>query len=133
MKTGVQIQQAIYEYLKTKTSVTSLLSSSAEIKESQWQGTIFDYPAVRISVDVFPNVADNCPDRIECTIDTFSDEKSSLVAQQISGAIALVLHKIPFSQNSLNFSSVVVTKISRAVQTPESAWRSGVDFYAFVS
>lgn len=132
MKTSYEVRAAIIAYLKSQSTVTSLLTTNGQIKELQWQGDEFIYPAVRVGVDLFPNVADNCPDRVEITIDSYSEEKSSSQSIQLSDAIAAVFHKKPFDQNGLNFSSVVVTSILKPTRNM-FAWQSPVAFRADVS
>ena len=45
------IQAGLVAYLKAQTTtIVALLDSSGEIKEDQWQGTTFLYPAVRVDL-----------------------------------------------------------------------------------
>jgi len=52
-----QIQAAIIAKLKANNTIVALLDSSAEIKEDQYQGTEYNYPAVRVQLN------SNEPDR----------------------------------------------------------------------
>ena len=130
--TSVSIWSAVLAYMKAATSVTSLLSASSAIKEAQWQGTVFVYPAVRVSLDLYPDITGRCPDRAELFIDCFSEEKSSMQAQILADAVYILFHKVPFNQGALKFSNVTVTKISRPVRTVE-AWQSMVTVSVLVS
>src|SRR5688572_8868497 len=111
--TGEDIQAAFIGYLKSKTIVTSLLASgtSQEIRESEWQGEDFSYPNIRIAVDMIPQECG--PYNADITIDTFSTEKSSKQASHISAILTGLLHKKPFTQSGLRFSTVRVMRVNR--------------------
>jgi hypothetical protein len=112
-------------YLQSKSAITALLDDSGQIKELQWQGTEFTYPAVRISVDIRPSVNGCGPDNADFMIDVFDEQKSSKTTSVLSGTIANALHKIPFTSNGLKFSTVVVQKVSRPERSI-SAWQSTI-------
>lgn len=131
MPTTDLIQAAVLSYMKSKTSITSLLDSSDGIKESQWQGDTFTYPAVRLSTSVYPSIDGCSPDKANIGIETYSEEKSSLQAQQISAAIQTVFHKVPFTSNGLRFSSVVVRSVEES-NKDIYAWKSRVNLEVLV-
>ena len=56
MRSIEEVQGAMISYLKSQSPVTSLLGGTTEIRESEWQGTDFVYPAVRLSIDWMPSV-----------------------------------------------------------------------------
>lgn len=109
--TGNDVQASFYAYLKSKTQITSLLDNSNQIKEYQWQGTEFVYPAIRISVDFFPS-ENRCQSRAEVHIRVLSEEKSSNEASLIAGALQTVLHRHPFSAAGVSFFSVIVDRVT---------------------
>jgi hypothetical protein len=131
MRTNNEIQAAWISSLKSKTDITSLLSKVHEIRERQWQGDDFEYPAVRVSVELFPSTT-RCSDRATILIDVFSEEKSSKECQEISAAIAKEYHGKPFSDGTLRFSSVLVTRISR-VERSIYAWTQQIELSVWVS
>jgi hypothetical protein len=114
MQNSVDVKAAMISYLKSQTSVTSLLSTSKEIREAQWQGEDFVFPAIRVSVDFIPSINGCGPDEADFVIEVFSDEPSSLTADKISGAILALLHKRPFTMNTIKFPVVIVTRVDKA-------------------
>ncbi|HEY6021431.1 MAG TPA: hypothetical protein VIY48_16450 [Candidatus Paceibacterota bacterium] len=135
MRTSDEVRAAGLAYLKSKTVITSLLSSSGDIKEAQWQGVDFVYPAIRLSLDFLPSINGCGPDKAEFTIETFSEEKSSLQAETISAAMETLLHKHPFSvtiqlpnqsPKTIKFPIVVVTKVLKAERSIYG-WRSQIN------
>lgn len=125
MTTGNDVQAAFVAHSKSKTSLTSLLSSSAQIKELEWQGTDFVYPGVRISVDFYPPV-NGCQPRADVFFDVFSEMKSSNEASTIAGAIQDIYHRHPFSNGGITFFSVIVNKVSKPDRTIYG-WQSRVE------
>lgn len=119
-------------YLKTKTALVALLNSSLQIKELQWQGDEFLYPAVRVSVDYMPSINGCGPDDILVDIDIFSEEKSSKQAVHIGAVLQGILQKKPFTQNGLKFSMVWVEKIDKPVRDP-LAWKVSMHIKGLVS
>lgn len=106
-------QAAWVAYLKSKTQLVALLDSSLQIKEQQWQGDEFKYPAVRVAVDYFPSINGCGPDDIDVTVDVFSEQKSSKEAAHIAAVLQSILHKHPFTQNGVKFPMVNVQKIQK--------------------
>src|SRR5581483_4320457 len=115
MKTTVEIKSAMIAYIKSLPSVVSLLNNDpTRIKEAEWQGTDFSYPAIRVGVDLQPSINGCGLDTADWTIEAFSEQKSSLEADTITGTLASLLHKKPFVSNQIKFSVVVVREIVRA-------------------
>jgi hypothetical protein len=122
--TEYDIQSALIAYYKSQPSITSLLlgPTGTAIKESQWQGTSFEYPAIRVYVDVFPSVNGCGPDRAEICTEVFSAQKSSRESKLISATIVKLLHKKIFTSNGFKFIMMRVVK----------EWRSERSIYAWV-
>lgn len=119
-----QIQAGLVSYLKSKTTITSLLDSANEIREDQWQGTEFLYPNVRVRL-MNNRPYQECFHSFDCGIQVFSEEASSREADQISGIIAGEFHIKGFTSNSLAFL-VSVTNVVPAVRSDTRTWRSEV-------
>lgn len=124
--TNRDIWAAILAYIKTQTSVTSLLNAAGDVKERQWQGVDFVYPAIRLSLNFYPSINGCGPDRAEVFLQAFSEEKSSDETQLITSALEVLLHKKPFTSNGIKFPVVVVKEVSRP-QRGIFAWESTVD------
>lgn len=127
MADGETTQASWIAYLKTKTNLTTLLTNGGanEIRESQWQGDVFSYPAIRVSVDYMPSINGCGPDNIDVYIDVFSEEKSSKQVAHIAATLQSILHKKPFTSLGVNFPLVAVNKVDK----PERdiyAWKSRV-------
>lgn len=107
------VQEAWVAYLKSKTQLTSLLDSPLQIKQLEYQGDEYKYPAVRVSVDYFPSINGCGPDDIDVFIDVFSEQKSAKEALHIGAVLQSILHKHPFTQSNVKFPMVNVQKIHR--------------------
>ena len=112
-------------YLKSKPQLVSLLDSSLQIKQNQWQGDEFLYPAVRFAVDYYPSVNGCGPDDIDVFIDVFSTEKSDKQAVHIAAVLDAILQKHPFTQNGLKFPLVWVKEIKKPFRDI-FAWKSSL-------
>lgn len=130
-KTGNDVQASVIAYSKSKTALTSLLSSSAEIRELEWQGTQFSYPNVRVSVDFYP-ARNGCQDRANVFFDIFSEEKSSNEASTIAGVIYSIYHRKPFSSTGVNAFSSIVTKVAKP-ERDMYGWKSQVELSVIIS
>ena len=130
-----QIQQGIVSYLKANATITAQLTTSAEIREDQWQGRDFVYPNIRVRmISNLPQIdnRDGCDHRVSMGIQAYSEDDSSQEADRIAGIIGNVLHGRSFSSNSLNFHSVV-TNLVPAVRSDIRTWRSEVLLQCIVS
>ena len=124
-QTGNQIQAAWVASLKSKLTLVAMLANNKQIKESQWMGVDFSYPAVRISVDLMPSVT-RCLDTAHITIDVFSEQKSSDEASTIAGEIQTLYHQKPFEISGIRFPIVVVEKVNAPVRDIY-AWDSKIE------
>lgn len=130
--TNKDVQTDLVDYTKTLSAVVALLPSSAEVRELEWQGTDFQYPNVRVSVDLFPSINGCAPYRAEIKFDCFAEDKFSDNAQAIAGAIQKAYHRVPFSINGRIYSSSIVTQVTKA-QRSIYAWVSSVSITALVN
>lgn len=125
--TEEQIQMAWISHLKSLPAITSLMTgvSGTEIRESNWQGGDYTYPAIRVYVDTFPSVNGCGPDTAQITTCVFSEQKSSLEAKHISGTLVKNVHKKRFTSNGVTFEMVRVTKTTKSERSIY-AWQSDV-------
>jgi hypothetical protein len=121
-------QSAWISSLKSKTAITSLLANAREIREIEWQGTDFDYPAVRVGLDFMPSIERCGPDDAEVIIEVFSDEKSSKKATQIASLIYTTYHGKAFTQNGVRFSTVIVREVERPDRSIY-AWQRNIKIF----
>lgn len=122
--TGNNVQAAWIAYLKSQPTLTILLANSGQIKELQWQGDEFVYPAIRVSVDFYPSV-NGCIPRATVFIDVFSEEKTSKQASNIAGVIQNLVHRKPFTSVGVKFFMILVEEVVH----PERsifAWQSEI-------
>lgn len=123
---SVEVKSAFLTHLKSEPTLTSaLIISGTEMRESQWQGEAFTFPAVRLSVDLMPSINRCGPDDADFIIEVFSAEKSSLQADTISGAIYKLLHGHPFTSLGVNFPTVIVKKVDKALASIYG-WKSQI-------
>lgn len=116
--------------LKSQPTLTALLLSpgSTEIRETQWQGSDFDYPAIRVAVDFMPSINRCGPDNSDVTIEIFSAEKSSKQAVHIASVIQGLYHGHTFKASGLMFNTVIVRKVHKA-QRSIYAWIAKMDIF----
>ena len=125
------IQAGLVAYLKAQTAITDLLSASADIKEDQWQGTTFVYPAVR--VDLGPQLprGDCNASEITFSILCFDENASSQSTDELAGTVNNELHKKAFTNNSVRFS-IYSQGLIPAIRMDDRTWRSEATFRATV-
>ena len=116
--------------LKSKIQLTSLLlvQGADSIKELQWLGTEFEYPAVRVSVDFRPSINRCGPDDANIDIEVYSAEKSSKQAAHIASTIYHLYHGHPFSAAGVMFSTVIVRDVEKPIRSIY-AWMSRVKIF----
>lgn len=137
MRTSDEARAAMVAYLKTKVTRCPAVS----IKETEYQSQDWTYPAERVSVDFAPSINRCGPDDADFVIESFSEEKSSLQAEQMSAEIVELLHGHPFSQTvtlpgsapvTVQFPVVIVTgvePVSRSIY----AWLSRIRVHTQVN
>lgn len=135
MRTVDEVQIALLAYLKAQTSLTALLSAG-EIKETQWQGVDFSYPAVRVGNDVLPSQDGCSPDGVEGAVLVFTEDKSSKRCSQIAAQVSTILHRLSFTSttNGVKFMRIYVTRVTYPNQVEGTTiWQSQVQITAQVS
>lgn len=128
------VQTALLTHLKSQVTLTSMLGTQGQIKETQWQGVDFVYPAIRIGNDIIPNDKDCPPDTVEGVIYVLTEEKSSKRCSQIASEVGRILHRSNFTVNGLKFIRVTVNKLTYPTQMEDTTiWQSQVQITALVS
>ncbi|MBU2051385.1 MAG: hypothetical protein KKH61_20750, partial [Gammaproteobacteria bacterium] len=114
-------------YIKTKANILAVVPI-LEMREHQWQGTDFTYPNIRIRMISITPISSN----IECShtkfsvsFMVFSENASSLEANQIAGIINNELHNKQFTSNSIAFA-LVTSNLVPAIRSDIHTWRSEV-------
>lgn len=132
--TNLSVQAAVISHLKAQPTLTSQLTgvSGTEIREYQWQGADFVYPALRVYVDLQPSINGCGPDTAMLCIEVYTELKSSLQCQQLTGTLNTLLHKRRFRAGGLDFPMVRVREVIRPERTIY-AWMSKVNITALVN
>lgn len=134
MITNEDAQTAWIAYLKSQLSVTSLLDSPHQIKESEYQSDEFKYPGIRVSLDFIPGEDICFPDTMMVFLDVFSEEKSSKQAVHISAILLTLFRNLnAFTQNNVKFFMIHVRKIVRPNRLESGAWKSTLEIEAKAS
>ena len=130
MSTPVLFTEAWIADLKSRASLTSLLvnGGAEEIREAEWQGTDFQYPNIRVSLDFMPPIEGCGPIDADVYLEVFSAEKSSKQATIIASKIVELYHKRPFISNTIHFSTVAVRKVEKPNRSIY-AWVSTVHIF----
>ena len=136
MRTVDEVQLALIERLKADTALVALLGTADQIKETEWQGAAFVYPAVRVENTVKPNMAYCPPDDVDITIFCLSEQKSSKQCSKVAAAVAKVFHnkRGETATNGVKFVFSCVTSITYPKQQEgQSVWVSPVEIVAQVN
>lgn len=126
-----QIQADFVADLKAFATLTTMLhnASANEVKEDQYQGTIFGYPGVRVAIlqqTPIPD-ADQCDlSRLTAAVRCYAEGASSKVADQIAGVVNNRLHRrYPF--HGTGWQSFLRSEgLIGAIRVDERLWRAEV-------
>jgi hypothetical protein len=126
------IQQAIITKLKANTPLVNWLedlSAGSEIRESQWQGVAFTYPAVRVEAgtqvpDGNLGTCHTSRSELPFTVISFSDADSSRQADILAGLVNAALFGVRLT--GTGFASMIINSdgLIHAARTAERAWRA---------
>lgn len=126
------IQAGLVAYLKDQTTTTVvLLDSSGDIKEDQWQGTIFVYPAIRVDLGSQLPRGDCNSSEITFSILCFDENASSQSTDELAGTVNNDLHNKAFTKSSVRFS-IFSQGLIPAIRMDDRTWRSEATFRATV-
>jgi hypothetical protein len=130
MRTVDEVQLALIERLKADTQLVALLGTADQIKETEWQGANFVFPAVRVENTVKPNVVYCTPDDVDVTIYCLSEQKSSKQCSLIAARVANIFHNTRniVASNGVTFIFFRVASIPYPKQQEgQSIWSSPVE------
>lgn len=135
MITNTQQREAWVQYLKSQSSITSLLTDPNEIREVSWKGELFSYPNIRVAaVNIIPHINPSCnQSNGNIIIYVFSEEKSSKQADLIAGVIANFIHGRKFTASGIRFWATVVTDLVAAVAESDAVWKAEIHLNAWMS
>lgn len=95
MKTLVDIQSAIIQWMKANTNITSMIPNTKgiEIRELEWQGDDFLFPNIRVHVSKVEPEMSNCDKyTFAMTVLVSSEKDSSLECNNIASVVLHQLH-----------------------------------------
>ena len=125
------IQAGIIAALKANTALVDFLTARAsvdEIREAQWQGAIFTYPAVRVDLGTqVPNGNGTCHPTMSdlaFSIFSFSELDSSQQADELAGLVDTALFNTRFSGTGFNSLLVDSGGLISASRTLERVWQA---------
>ncbi len=122
------VQAGIISHLKADTSLIAWLttySAQSEIRENQWQGREFVYPAVR--VDLLPQTEPGNPPcfaQILFNVFSFAEGDSSKDAAVLAGLLDTALIRKKFSGTGFNSGLVITLGSVPPIRTGERVWQA---------
>lgn len=129
------LQAAIVSMLKANTALVAELANSNQVKESQYQGDDYSFPAVRVRLGTQTPYAANPT----CGIGTlpfavlvFSEQKSSQQCDHIAGVVSTEFHGKNVQSGGVLFNKINTTGLVSAIRTGENLWLSEVQFTAMI-
>lgn len=130
MITVNQIQADFIAYLKTKVSITSLVPA-VEIRETEWQGTEFTYPNIRVAVDLSPNQC--APHDVKIQVIGSSEQKSSKQVNSIIAVVVDIIQEKSFKYQSTQFIGMKVRNIPKADRDENNIWATDIEIDGLVT
>lgn len=126
-----QIQADFVADLKAYAPLTAMLhgANSDQVKEDQYQGTVFFYPGVRVAIlqqTPIPD-ADNCDlTRLTATVRCYAEGASSRLSDRIAGVVNDRFHRrYPF--HGTGWQSFLRSEgLIGAIRVEERLWRAEV-------
>lgn len=124
-------QAAVVAKLKANATLANWLTSlgaGSEIRENQWQGATFVYPAVRVDVGTQTPVGDGpcylTTSEFTFTVLSFSESDSSKEADLLAGLVNAAL--VGRQLSGTGFKSLVIKSdgLTSASRTGERTWRA---------
>lgn len=131
-----KVQASLVAFLKSQAPLIAMLSATGDIKETQWQGTEFVYPAIRVVLQQHvPSVVDNdnCNyDNLNFMIDVYTEDASSKNCDIIAGMVNNYLHHQQINQSNVRFFFIRSIGLDHAVRQDTRLWRASVKFKSMI-
>lgn len=122
------IQAAIVAKLKANTALTTWLavrSTAGEIREGQFQGREFLYPAVRVELGTQIEEGNPpCYSTLAFTVYSYSEQNSSQQANQLAGLIADALLRKSIAGSGWQSQLIIADGMIAARRTRERVWQA---------
>jgi len=128
------IQADLIRWLLTQVALTSLLYDATEVREDQYQGTLFHYPNLRLAMGIQVPITESgqCDlARLTFSTRTYAEGGSSKVADTIAGAAHRLLHRKQFKGTGWS-SWFYGAGLSSATRTGEKLWRAEASFQGVI-
>lgn len=123
------VQAAIISKLKANTTLTDFLGGATAIKELQFQGANFAYPAVRASIGTQQplGVEESCYEttgEITFSVISFSENDSSRQCDELAGLVYSALKGSQLSGTGFRTLRTQVDSITKSVRIGLRLWQS---------
>jgi len=123
------IQADFVTDLKADAAVLAIIAAATEVKEDQYQGTVFVYPAVRVSIESQTPITNRGPScdhaRLRMTLYAYTEEASSKNADILAGIMNAKYHR-RFFRGTGWFIWLYSSGLRSAVRITERLWRADV-------
>lgn len=129
------IQAGVIAKLKANSTLVSTLNSQNEIKEAQYQGTAFLYPAVRVQIGT-QTVDRRSPfcsfGFLPFTVRVYSEQKSSQEADDIIGKVNF-LHGSYVTGTGFILNQIECIGLTGAIRVSEQLWMSEANYLSLMT
>lgn len=129
------VQAAIVAKLKADAALVAWLAARSaidEIREAQWQGTAFSYPAVRVDLGVQTPKGDHCYEknaRISFMILSYAEGPSSLECHSLANLVNNSLLGKDMTGTGFHSGLIQSDGLQPATFVVESLWRATETFH----
>lgn len=126
------VQEAIVQHLKANVALVGMLNDKHQIKEDQWQGRTYSYPAIRVNLGRQTNYVtsgDKCSGmNQEFTVEVYSEKDSSMEANDIMFAVNTALEGINFTYGTIRFVSITLSVVNPPERIDDKTWRTSITY-----
>jgi hypothetical protein len=131
-----EVQMVLTSILKTNPTVIGLLPEGASgIKEYQWQGTNFKYPAIRVQLHPqkpYPEET-NCEKYLQpWSYLILSEQKSSKEASAIMGAVLQAVYKHNYVVSGVALPFVHLDSMIPPIRRDVMTWRAELSLHSAI-
>lgn len=123
-----QLQAALVAKLKANSALTTWLgqrSTAGEIREGQFQGREFQYPAVRVELGIQTEEGNPpCYSTLAFTVYSYSEKNSSQEANQLAGLVSDALLRKNVTGSGWHSQLIIADSQVAARRTRERVWQA---------